>query len=215
MFLIPDKKIAVVWNPRTGSQTHHKMLWKKAKDRIFISPEIMFLAKSGYEDGEYVCWEMNKFHLHVKRGMLQELYPTENLDEYRVLAFYRNPIERFLSIAAYRGNEGRHDGEFHPRMSPRAYAERCEDILYLQSTHLDVPNIELFDFDDFERETVRFFGELGVEISLKDIPKDDSDKELKDNRRSRAELRDKEIAQIHKYWAEDYKFFESKGIEFH
>ena len=140
-------------------------------------------------------------------------YDVPRLDKYRAFAFYRHPESWFLSALRYMHRI--RPWEFHENMSPRAFFE-AETTMKRQVSILSgrywLPGeeIELFNYHDFDNEMVRLFKELGIDLTKEMIDKYTLRKSFHEFDRV---LTDKDKAQIHKYWWEDYHWLEYKGIE--
>ena len=199
MFAIPSKKVAILFNPRTGSHTHHEMLWRN-REILYVPDDPKFPQHVSFEDN----------HIHTGFGGLALMYRNLDMSGYRVFAFYRDPADRFLSALNYFVKQFP-QYNFHDNMSPRAFYER-DDIFKKQVNIIQSPwdeiQIELFNFHDFVNETIRMFCEIGITITPDDIP---ANMVLG---KSGRELTDKDRVQIRKYWHEDYEFFEEREIVF-
>jgi hypothetical protein len=199
MFVIPDAKVVFLFNPRTGTHTHHHILWQH-RDKILI-PEAAKELRIDLSPG------LN--HLHLSYSWVQHYHPNMDLSKYRIFGFYRNPTDWFLSAISYLSHKD--PQSFHMNMSPRAFWER-KTTLKRQISIIGPPapwrHVELFNFHDFTNETIRAFGEMGIDLKPEDIPvKNQSEPRTR-------QLTQKDRDQIRKYWHEDYEFFESRGIHF-
>lgn len=131
-----------------------------------------------------------------------------DISDYTLFAFYREPVDWFLSAVKYKTRVEGYLG-YHINMSPRAFYERS-DLKDGQMPFLAAPKSELFNFHDFERETIRMFDLLGISITPQDIPRINAEPYEK----KRDPLSEKELSQIHHYWKRDFEFFEERGIKF-
>lgn len=187
----------VVWNPRTGSHSHHELLWKH-KDRLF-QPDSDLWRETDH------MWN----HYHMNYAAMCFVYGKYlDISDYTVFSFYREPVDWFLSAVKYKTNTQWNLG-FHINMSPRAFYERS-DLSEGQYPFLCAPKTELFNFHDFDNETVRMFGLLGIEITPQDIPKINNEPP----KEQRGPLSEAELSRIRHYWRRDFEFFESRGIKF-
>jgi hypothetical protein len=197
MFILPDAKVVFLFNPRTGTHTHHALLWKH-RERLYL-PECK----------EWRALDLEKEHIHMNFAFMMAVYKEVDLNPYRVFAFYRDPEDWFASAINYMTSKYS-NLRYHINMSPRAFWERSDEIRS-QKQFLD-PNwnvkLELFNYHDFDNETIRAFGEMGIEVKPEDIIRKNPSENAK------RVLTDKDREQIRKYWHEDYEFLESKGITF-
>lgn len=143
-------------------------------------------------------------HIHMSLATVQAYHPEFDLREFRVFAFYREPGSWFLSALSYKIMSTSHT--FHVNMSPRAYWERAERMR--KQTSILQGATDLFNYHDFTNETIRAFGELGLNLKPEDIPVKNKSVDQK------RQLTQKDRDQIRYYWKEDYEFFENRGIRF-
>lgn len=208
MFVIPDVKIAVLFNPRTGSHTLHNLLWGLCRDRLAV-PHPRFAELQ-------IDFDLNggAHHLHLGWSHMVVSYPDLNLDDYRAFAFYRHPESWFVSALRYFNS---HDSRtFHPNMSPRAFWESNLHNMRRQTSILASRegfkgDIELFNYHDFHNELIRMFKELGREIT--GVHVDDYSLNNMNYSGFHRILTDKDKEQIRKYWWEDYHWLAYKGID--
>src|SRR5210317_965872 len=161
MFVIPDKKIVVLLTPRTGSHTLHNLLWGLCRDRL-ATPHEKVAALDFDLNGD-------ARHLHLGWAHMVVTYPDIDLSDYRAFAFYRHPESWFVSALRYMNSQDQKT--FHSNMSPRAFWEsknhnmkRQMSILATREGHPG-PDIELFNYHDFNNEIIRLFKELGRDIT--------------------------------------------------
>lgn len=129
-----------------------------------------------------------------------------NIYDWDVYAFYREPVDRFISWMAYKH-------KIYPEFAPTNTVMEfigAHGIIPTQTRWLkhDIVNIKLLDFRNFEAELRRVLRRVG--ISPQTIPVLNESP----NRRTPSELSAEEIATVKDFFKEDYDFFASKGITF-
>lgn len=189
MIISPYHKLIILLNMKTGSMS-------LKKNFIDIPGGRFINASTGIQHNVRLRW-------------LTYFYPQmEGVDisDWRVVAFYRKPIERFLSGMAY------HIERFAlpTNVSVEEYISGF-GVVTPQVAFLNPPNktVDLFNFHDFANEVVRLAGELGYSINSAQVPKINESA----NRKQVSDLTTAEIERIQDIYAEDYAFFASKGID--
>jgi hypothetical protein len=145
---------------------------------------------------------------HPSIDQLRVLRPDMgNPEKYDVYAFYREPIEKFLSFMAY---NYRLNSLMTPTSSVMEYYEMfghfAPQVRWLKHPTVDV---QLLNFHDFENEMRRLFRRINIPVNTP-IPKLNESP----NRKKPSDLTAEEIAFIKDLYKEDYEFFASKGITF-
>jgi len=190
MLLCKSLKILVLLNPKTGSQSLRQlMVYLNSTRSIFTVSEI------GLRNSR-----MSRFSAY---------FPNEDLTGYRIFAFYRDPLERFLSGMEH--HQTKFPVEFPRTMSVSEYLNACGGFTP-QVLHLNPEGytLELFNFEDFNNEVVRMAAEFGYTINAAQVPKINESA----NRKRRSDLTAQEIQLIRNHYDADYQFFASKGITF-
>jgi hypothetical protein len=142
---------------------------------------------------------------HPTLDHLRAKYPK--IYSYDVYAFYREPVEKFLSFVAFNYKE-------LPSMTPytnihnyiEEYGFFAPQTRWL--TH-HTADIQLLDFRKFESETRNLLNRLGIPNTI-EIPKLNAS----ENRLKPSDLTQSEIDHIKGFYEDDYAFFASKGITF-
>lgn len=211
MILCEEKKVAFLYNPKTGSSTMSKLL-EVAKSR---------------STGHAHELTINKF--------------VKDPENYKLYAFYREPVERYISAVNYikKSKEGMYQilqyffgvgfssakvvgydnlsDELRFKidsLSPIKYLEvflknnLVLPVFYKQISWLDKPNMTLLDYRDFDNNA-RFVCNL-FDVKVDKIPW--VNQSVKINNVS--ELNSRDISEIRDYYKEDYVFLESRGIRF-
>ena len=130
-----------------------------------------------------------------------------NIYSYDVYAFYREPVDRFMSFVAYNYRQ-------FPLMEPYTnvhnYIEKY-GVFAPQTRWLTHPraDIQLLDFRNFDSELRNLLNRLGLPNDI-EIPKLNKS----DNRRSVASLTADEVQAIKTVMKEEVDFFASRGITF-
>lgn len=145
---------------------------------------------------------------HPSLDQLKVLRPdVPDIYEYEVFAFYREPVEKFMSFYAW-------NYMMFPLMNPCAtvmeyvdkYGYFAHQTRWLKH---DTVNIQLLDFANFESELRKVLAKIGIPLTTP-IPKTN----VSENQRRVSDLSAEEIAFIKNIYKKDYEFFDSKGITF-
>lgn len=182
MIVSNARKVGLLLNPRTGS----KSLFKMFKDRVPTNGA--FGITFAYPDID------NPIPLSVAK--LETAF-NARFDNFKIYGFYRDPVDRFLSMEAFVNRKG--------------LPENRKWTLFHQHRYLDAPNVELLDFRNFENEVVRVMGEFGFTITPADVEHVVHPDETP---RSRDELTGDELAEIYRRFRADYDFLASRGVAF-
>lgn len=135
-------------------------------------------------------------------------------EEYQFFAFYRDPAERFLSGMRLLTIMARLKPEIDPGTNdPMEYLSRMKDrkihiIFEPQTKWLDHPNITCLDYRNFEKNFSMLCNKFDVQVPA-EIPRHNRtyDLPLKKTGKDFDSL-------IHSVYADDYAFFENKGLTF-
>jgi len=190
MFVIPDSKVVILFTPRTGSSTLHKLLNKFCGDRL-ATPYV-------------------PIHMHVPFWRLQEDLGM-NLEDHRMFAFGRHPVSWFDSCVKYNYNN---DAQ-HASISVRAHFERgrfgLQSHILASRDWLDRGDDNVvFNYHDFTNEVIRLFRYLDVKLTPKDVEENSNHITWEGWHR---EYTEQEIEQI-KYWYwVDYHYLQFMGWE--
>lgn len=128
------------------------------------------------------------------------------INQYTVYAFYRNPIEKFLSFVAW------HTKNYGIPVYPTVmdyYEEQgyfAPQVRWLKS---DLTEIQLLDYANFESEVRKILPSLGIPADAT-IPTINAS----GNERKPSDCSTEEIAFLRELYKDDYEFFASKGIVF-
>jgi hypothetical protein len=144
---------------------------------------------------------------HATLNQVKEWTSIPDVFEYEVFAFYREPIEKFLSFMAYNYRD-------NPTMEPvntvMEYTEKhgyfVKQIRWLSH---DIATINLLDYRHFDQELRRVLARVGIQHS-DPIPRLNAS----NNRKKTSDLTTEEVEYIKDLYKEDYEFFDSKGIKF-
>ena len=142
---------------------------------------------------------------HPTLNYLRVEYPK--IYSYDIYAFYREPVERFMSFVAYNYRQ-------FPLMEPYTnalnYIEKY-GAFAPQTRWLTHPtaDIQLLDFRRFDSEMRNLLNRLGLPTDI-EIPKLNASV----NRKTVESLAPKEIKAIKSIMKEEVDFFQSKGIKF-
>jgi hypothetical protein len=195
MFVIPDSKVVILFTPRTGSSTLHRLLNRFCGDRL-ATPYV-------------------PIHLHKPFWQLQQDV-GENLEDYRMFAFGRHPVSWFDSCVKYNWNKHLDTiEEYHKNISPRRHFEigrfGLQSHILASRDWLDRGDDNVvFNFHDFTNEVIRLFSYLDVELTPEDVEKNSNHITWSGWNR---EYTEREIEQI-KYWYwVDYHYLEFMGWE--
>lgn len=146
---------------------------------------------------------------HPKLDTLKSDYPDiHDFYEYDVYAFYREPIERFLSFVSYNYQQ-------FPLMEPYTnvhnYIEKYGYFAPLTRwLKHDKVEVKLLNYHNYEPEMRKLLGILGLPTDV-EIPRMNAS----GNKRTIKDLDESEIAKLKEiYYAEDYEFLASRGITF-
>jgi hypothetical protein len=206
MLLHKDKKSIILFNMKAGSMSLRNIFGG-------LDPGFM-RGNVGNPDT----------HNNAFLWMLPKLFPdfdVENeLMEYHVGCFYRDPIDRFLSGMAY---FLRVHTEFDPNLRPIKYFEECGTwgyqyrwlgSLYSHDSWNGTPwhpvPIHYYNFHDFENEVKRLASDIGFTLRSDQIARVNSSE---GNRLHYEDLTQTEIDFLKEYYDPDYKFLASKGLK--
>lgn len=179
-----QREVAVLFPHKTGTHTLRTILKDHGK--------IPYVKQFG-------VWS------HPTLDYLRAEYPK--IYSYDVYAFYREPVERFMSFVAYNYRQ-------FPLMEPYTNA-----ITYIEKYGAFAPqtrwlthhtaDIQLLDFRKFDSEVRKLLNRLGLPTDI-EIPKLNAS----DNRKQVKDMAADEIAAIKDIMKEEVDFFESKRIKF-
>lgn len=194
MYVIPDSKTVILFNPRTGSSTLHRLLRHFCGDRL-LTP-------------------YDPVHMHIPFYRLREEYDGPVIDDYRMFAFARHPVSWFDSCVKYNWNKYLDvKPEFHKNISPRAHLEKghfgYQCHILGSRDWLDTDNV-IFNFHDFTNEIIRLFSYLDVELTPEDVEKYSNHVTWKNWNR---EYSDFELERIRYWYWLDYHFLKFMGWE--
>lgn len=178
MLISNSRKVGLLLVPRTGS----KSLFKMFRDRAPHGGDIQW----AFPDIN------NPIPMTVDK---METAFNARFQNFKFYGFYRDPIDRFLSMEAFVRRKG------HP--------EERKWILFPQHKYLDAPNVELLNFDNFDQEVVKVMDAFGFTITPADVERVVHPDETP---RLRDELTSEELAEIYRRFKADYDFLLSKGI---
>lgn len=130
-----------------------------------------------------------------------------DVHEYQVYAFYREPVEKFISWMAYKYG-------IYPEMEPTNtvmefvsnYGYCVPQVRWLKH---DTVNINLLDYRNFDFELRRVLGLCGIPTNVS-IPVLNASS----NKRDRSSFTTEELEYLRELFAADYEFFQSQGITF-
>lgn len=182
-----ENRVVILYPHRTGTHTIRQVLKDSGKKTL-----------PRYSDvGNHPTLDNIRMHNpHIK-----DIY------DYDVYAFYREPVEKFMSFIAYNYKQ-------YPLMTPYTnvfdyysqYGYFAPQVRWLDHHATD---IKLLDFSKFESELRKVFARIGIPIDTP-IPRLNAS----DNRKTPADLTQEEIDFIKNLYKEDYDFFRSRGIRF-
>ena len=170
-----------------------------------------------HKTGTHTLRTILKDHGRIQHVKLQGVWSHPHLDylkaeysniySYDVYAFYREPVERFMSWIAYNYRK-------FPLMKPytnvhdyiEEYGFFAPQTRWL--TH-HTADVQLLDFRKFDSELRKLLNRLGIPNNI-DIPKLNKS----DNKVAVESLTADEIQAIKTVMKEEVDFFESKGITF-
>jgi hypothetical protein len=186
-YINTEKRVVILFPHKTGTHTLRQILQDAG-----ANPEPRYSDVNNHPTLD---------HLKSINPQIPDLY------EYEVYAFYREPVEKFLSFIAYNYRQ-------HPLMEPytnvfnyvEQYGYFAPQTRWLKHHTVDV---NLLDFSKFEGEMRRLLVRIGITPNVA-IPKLNASV----GRKTPNDLTPEEIAYIKSMYADDYAFFESKGITF-
>jgi hypothetical protein len=186
MYIDQEHRVVILYPHKTGTHTIRNIL----KDHGKI-PYIRYVGDNNHPSLE---------QLRFARPEVPDIL------EYDVYAFYREPVEKFLSFMAY--------NQRHFALIPTPtvmdyvmeYGIFAPQVRWL--THPTV-NINLLDYEKFETELRGLLRKIGIPDSVP-IPHLNSSPLKK----KPADITQEEIDFIKSWYPEDYAFFDSKGIKF-
>ncbi len=168
-------KVCMLLTPRCGSRSARAMFANSVHNIEFALPN-----------------KPPKIGVHLSWRVMKDL--CEGIDDYRVFAFYRDPIEWFLSMEAYSKTVRRPEIVWKPNP---------------QSEYINPPDktVELLDYRRYDDELIRVAKEFGADVKREDIPRINEAQAL---RRSRTELTENELERIHEVYKLDFEFLKTR-----
>jgi hypothetical protein len=199
-----QNKVIVLFNPKTGTKTLHSLFMYKVPDVDFHS-----LAPT------------NKGHYHFPLSVIADRDEgiKHNIQNYRIVSFYRDPIDRFLSGMAW--HRMKYPDIVTPEMTIKEYIEYpmafvhqlpyiCDRETHRSRRYFDGMDLNwtLLNYHDFENEVIRLGNMFGLNLDKSEIPKEN----VSENRQQIENLTQEEIAMIKNVYVRDYEYLESQGI---
>lgn len=196
MIINRNLRIIVLFNAKTASKSLREVM----------------LTRAGFDVGDGL-------HHNSPLWRLPNLYPDFDIENelmnYRVITFYRDPIDRHLSgMAWYLERYG-----LNTNMSIDEFLDEHGVITWQYMWLANIPPgsdtpwhpvpIELYNFHDFANEVVRIADSLGFTIRANQVP------HLNESptRKYLADLTQAEIDRLKQEYALDYQFFASRNIQ--
>jgi len=208
MLLHPENKVIVLRNPKTGTTTLTYFL----ENYSILEP-------------------LSRYHLRYSK------LSNEQKDNYKIYCFYREPVSRFLSgyfylIKMYSSMEQQNPSLYEKGLEKiygsteyrKAHDISMNDILEALSKNIpDIPvldilhpqtewinsNVQLLNFHDFENECRKVLRLFDEDPNVKIVKTNSMDLTNK-----LEPLENNIIKLIHKYYSDDYDFFNEMGITF-
>lgn len=207
MLLHKEKKAIVLFNMKTGSMSLRRFL-----ERI----------DSGFDGGNWLG--MGRTHSNPFLWMLPKYFPDFDVDNelmnYHVSCFYRDPIDRFLSGMFY---AFRRQPEVDSTIRVKKYYEeqgywgyqyRWLGTLFPHDSWDATPwhpvPIHYYNFHDYDNEVVRLCSDIGITITKDQIPHENSSD---GNRLYLKDLTQDEIEFLKELYLPDYLFLASRGLQ--
>jgi len=186
MYIDQENRIVILYPHKTGTHTIRNILMDHGKIQ----------AIRYFGDNNHPSLEQLRFARPDVPDIL----------EYDVYAFYREPVEKFLSFMSHNYR--------HFLMRPMntvmnyvmEYGMFTPQVRWLKH---DTVNINLLNYENFEPELRTVMNKIGIPETTP-IPRLNASP----NRKTPADLSSEEIAFIKDLYKEDYDFFTSKGITF-
>ena len=201
MIIHEQLKLIVLFNTKTGSKSLRQVM----------------INRGGFNVGDGL-------HHNTPLWRITTLYPDFDVDNqlmnYRVICFYRDPIDRHLSGMAWYLEHYNLD----TNMSVDQFLDEHGFLGYQFCWLANIlpsagPNwnatpwhpvpIELYNFHDFDNEVVRIAASIGVNMNPNQVPKINESTQ----RKYLEDLTQAEIDRLKEQYAPDYAFFASKNIQ--
>lgn len=191
-------QICFLMVPKTGSTSLRKTL-------ADLSFKVLTGQRKNFVENEPIQKNEHSFSVvHPKLKDYIDAYP--NLRNYKFYGVFRDPVERFLSAVQYLSLADSKikfsDEEKHQQVVnvfKRTDAMRV--IFEKQVEWLDVPNINIIDFNKYEE---------GVLSALKDIPGEKKIYKLNESKTAKIQFNEETINYVKNFYKDDYDFIKDK-----
>jgi len=211
MMICKKNRVVFLFNPKTGTNSIHYIFKTK-------NPSLDF----GKIPERYKTYEvMRNGHLHLPLSKIVEIHPDigEEIREYKIASFYRDPIDRFLSGMDW--HTRKYPEIVTPEMTVKEYIEYPMAFVHqypfltdrstpYQERHFDGIDLDwtLLNYHDFENEVLRLADMFKISLNKSEIVR----KNEGTTRKYIDDLTQEEISMIKEIYVRDYEYLESQGI---